>query len=193
MKHIILQINLQLVFFALLAIPAAAQSQDQDRVGIYFDQDGSRARDETAASPEIVYAYVLLMNISDTEGIAGVGMMGLASDRILGGRSLIGPQNFVYDEFWSFAAAPLLPWASIIPVVEIAVVVETPETRVDLFLAPFPGQADVVYFARSGEPGAVVALSPRTGTFADPLAIINENAAVPDDAASWGEVKALYR
>ncbi|MFO7607855.1 MAG: hypothetical protein R6X35_01475 [Candidatus Krumholzibacteriia bacterium] len=176
-----------------LVAPLAAFGQ-QDLVGIYFDESGTINRWETTASPEYVRFWVVLKNISDLNGIGAIAIMGLASEGMITGTSLIGPMYFGGDpNIWSFGAQPPVPWSESIPVVLARVFVESPDHRVELFLGPIYDADAVMYAPMTNPQDGPVALHAVNGDFAQPLAIINDLAVVPDLDRTWGGVKSLYR
>ena len=100
-------------------------AEEQDIVGIYFDQQGLTTSIQTTEPIQAVYAWLVLVNISAESGIRGIGIYGAQEGTITSfcWWSLIGFQIDTCDPEWILAADPPLPWAHAMPVVKIGFMV----------------------------------------------------------------------
>ncbi|MEN8007523.1 MAG: hypothetical protein ABFS42_10935 [Candidatus Krumholzibacteriota bacterium] len=187
-----------LVLIAFIVLTGTAIAQDQDVVGIYFDEEGLTSTVQTTQSPEDVIAWVILKNISSQSGLSGFAMKGFWTLPYEGpcGDNLLGPQLGICNIEWIFGAEPPVPQAEILPVVRFQVHVLAPTERVDLFIQPldYPplNYGDAVYEANDGSPGTIIPLHPTSGSYDLPVAVIN-GGEVAVKSAHWGAVKSMYR
>ena len=104
----------------IFIMPGNALAEEQDIVGIYFDQQGLSTSFHTTEPWQIVMAWLVLVNISAESGIRAIGVWGASEGTIHDWCwwSLIGSQIETCDPEWILAAEPPLPWAYAMPVVE---------------------------------------------------------------------------
>jgi hypothetical protein len=190
------------VLAVFLVFPAAsnALAEEQDIVGIYFDQEGLSTTFHTTEPWQIVMAWLVLINISAESGVQAIGIYGAMEGTIWDwcSWSLMGDLgNPTCDPEWILGAAPPIPWAYAIPVVEIGIVVHSLDEWGRLYIQPPPlmdpfDGIHAVYEANDGVPGTIIPLQPSSGSYDLPVAGVNVDV-VPVTASSWGAVKALYR
>ena len=185
----------------LVLLPAGhALAEEQDIVGIYFDQEGLTTTFHTTEPHQTVMAYLVLINISAESGVQAIGIWGALEGTIYDWCSwslMGGIQIPTCDPYWILGAAPPIPWAYAIPVVEIGIVVHSLDEWGRLYVQPPPpidpfDGIHAFYQANDGVPGTLVPLQPSSGSYDLPVAGVNVDV-VPVTASSWGAVKALYR
>jgi hypothetical protein len=174
-------------------------AEEQDIVGIYFDQEGLTTTFHTTELWQTVTAWLVLVNISAESGIQAIGIYGAMEGTLNDWCwwSLMGDLQIpICDPEWILGAAPPLPWAYAIPVVEIGIVVHSLDEWGRFYIQPPPpcdpfDGIHAFYQANDGVPGTLVPLQPSSGSYDLPVASVNTDV-VPVTGSSWGEVKALY-
>lgn len=186
-----------LVLVGILATAGAALAQldpELDSIGIYFDIEASIHR--IALLPGEHHAYLAITNPTDPSGVAGWecridtagplfvlewGVIGLAINANT-------PPSF------TVGLADPLPFANQVILMDMVFMLTGPEEASFFVKSIFNASLEgVPAYASGADPSLLHELRQSTGGPDFPVAVINGEAPVATEDATWGGVKNLYR
>jgi len=155
---------------------------DEDVVGIYFDPEGYANQYWTTGAPEIVTAYLLLLNASQAGGVAGWELCAeITGDMFVLSWNLNGQAiNCMTPPCFAVGLATPLPWSPAILLMSIDILQLYTDSTTLFYIQPsdIPSIPGYPAYAAGDNPGLVLPMFPSSGASDLPVAYINGGPAV---------------
>jgi hypothetical protein len=186
---------LNILLFMILAVPLTSTqliAQEQDIIGVYFDEEAVTSIYETTGPAEDVEVWVAVKNMSATADFLALNFWLDANGDCVSAISLLGgAQNPGECGMFILGASPPIPRRDLILICRTGFLVTSPSERIDLYIRAIPDIPDPspVYLTIEQE---VFDLTPSSGSFTDPVAIINPDGVLEHSGSTWGGIKELY-
>ncbi len=176
----------------IFLVPVYGNAQEQDIIGVYFDEQATQTEYTVSAGEECITYWVAVVGMSASSDFAGLQFRIEANGHPAGVHSLIGAQNMGEGGDMILGAQPPLTPADVILVTRGQYAYPDPDTRVEFNIGPISG-SEFYSPAYMTVDLVVYPLTPSSGSFDEPVAVINPHITVPGEGATWGRVKSLYR
>lgn len=185
--------TLALLATCLFAV-GGANATGQDIIGVYFDEEATQTTYEPTP-PDLGAPYwIAVKNMGSTSDFAGIHLRlthnGEGAPYVT---SLIGAQNpGMIDGIIMFGAQPTIPSTDLILIGEGGVSATEDHERMEIHVTP-------CLMGDDQTPAYITAdalkhdLYPESGSFDDPVAVLNPDGPTPTSGGTWGDLKRLYR
>lgn len=189
MRFVILLLSC-MIFFCL---PIVCVADDQDIIGVYFDESAITSLYETTQPDEVVTYWVAVKNLSATEDFMAVAFrfeQNNAGVEII--HSLIGSTyDGGYGGDFVLGAEPPISDLDLILIGYSWAYVHDPDERHEFHIKPIPN-VDFPTPIYAIVDYQLYDLTPTSGDFDEPVAVINPHGSVSAEVLTWGDIKSLY-
>jgi hypothetical protein len=188
--------GLTILLFVIIAVSLTStqlMANEQDVVGVYFDEACTITTYVTTDPIESVHYWLAVKDMSSTADFVaincrltlnGVGVSFMSS--LIGGQNYEGPDGDIM-----LPAEPHIPAQDLILVCSGLESFVASDQRIEFHISPIDWVPyDTPMYYTSDE--VFHTLTPSSGSFEVPVAIINPDAALPGDGSTWGQLKQLY-
>ena len=183
-------LSISLLAFSL--IPAQLIAEEQNIIGVYFDEAGT-VNILSTEGPADVQMWVVVKHMSSDADLASVGFwLGVNDQCIQDVQSLIGGQNFGDQGMFLLAASPQIPACDTILICTFGRSVMSAEERLDFYIRPVPDHPDPTPAYVTGD-YILHTLMPSSGSFDVPVATINPDGTLVQEDKTWGQIKSIFR